>query len=109
REVLLALPEKRLIAKALATPEGDACTLGVVLLADARDRDEYDDALTTLSQIEEDEDSVDFAPKYMPRLVAWEIVAENDLTFEHATPEDRYIKMLKWVDERLAGKKLPTY
>ena len=37
----------------------------------------------------------------MPALVAWKVVEMNDLQFDHLTPEQRYKKMLAWVESKL--------
>jgi hypothetical protein len=38
----------------------------------------------------------------IPRLVAWRLVELNDMQLDRETPEERYEKVLKWVENRLA-------
>ncbi len=37
----------------------------------------------------------------MPRLVAWKVVALNDIMARDMTPEERYARVLAWVREQL--------
>ena len=95
---LLALPAKRLIAGELDDGE-DVCAIGalvrhrhVVLQADPEEMVEVGEECG------------------MPRLMAWKIVEVNDMQFDYHyigsqriafTPEERYAKMLAWVQKRL--------
>lgn len=122
---LLALPDKRLIAGLLRDKDGEVCGLGALalykgheLVADEpKDNDEYDEI--DLSY-EMEEFGVSLG---MPRLVAWKIVAKNDIDFAgqdlitlagpyrwpserptmwaDITPEQRYERMLRWVQRQL--------
>ena len=103
REALLAMPSKRLISHALAT-DGEVCAVGALLVARSP-IEEREAALRELEAI--DEDTEDYAATQgVLRLVAWAVVEENDMTLDYATPEERYERMLKWIDERLAGKSI---
>jgi hypothetical protein len=37
----------------------------------------------------------------VPRLVAWRLVELNDMDLDRETPEERYAKVLAWVEKRL--------
>lgn len=105
RESLLALPEKRLIANAIAR-DGEVCAIGAVLVHRQPDPLLQAYELAYLETIDDDEDTTEYAPMDFPQLVAWAIVSANDYTFSHLTPELRYEKMLAWVEARLAGKRI---
>lgn len=115
---LLALPEKRLIADKLEDDEGRVCAIGA--LAKAKGVTPKADP-----DYEMEEVGVELG---MPRMVAWKVVAENDVTLDKVwnvaegplapndypyqgglllirdvTPEERYEKMLAWVQEQLNG------
>lgn len=103
---LLALPDKRLIAGELDNGD-DCCAVGAL----ARTKETLIDS--------DDPEEVGIACG-MPRLVAWKTVEVNDIIlstkweppskeFPHGrsvnlTPEERYEKVLKWVQGCLSGK-----
>lgn len=123
-QALLALPEKKLIANKLQDAEGQVCALGALAKYKGRE-------LAVLGSDEEDEweDYDGFGQMEevgvelgVPRLVAWRIVALNDIeidghyedvagpplygyrlpgVFVAATPEERYEKVLAWVRNRI--------
>ena len=103
RESLLALPEQRLIANAIAR-DGEVCAIGAVLVHQQPDPLLRAYELAYLETIDEEEDTTEYAPMDFPRLVAWAVVEASDYTFDYLTPEQRYEKMLAWVEARLAGK-----
>jgi hypothetical protein len=92
RDALDAMPEKALIAYELVDAAGSFCTLGVI--GNARG--------LPLSEIDpEDSDQVAKLFGIAPAL-AKEIVFENDeTTWFDETPEKRWERMRKWVDEAL--------
>ena len=92
RDALDAMPEKALIAHDLVNSTGQFCTLGVIGNAHG----------VPLSEIDpEDSDQVADAFKIAPAL-AREIVFENDeATWYDETPEQRWERMRRWVDEAL--------
>lgn len=92
RAALLALPEKRLILKLLEDGEGGVCAIGAYAKHKALDLSKFD--------VESDTDEVGIAGG-MPALVAWKVVEMNDLQFDSVTPEQRYEKMLAWVEALL--------
>ena len=96
---LLALPVKRLIDGAVEH-DGDVCAIGALARAkgvDVEPEDEWSDP--------EDTDMVPIGEECgMPRLVAWEVVCQNDLHMEWLTPEQRYDSMLRWVRKQLEEK-----
>lgn len=119
---LLALPEKRLIHGALTNDEGDVCAIGAYARHKGVDLSKFDP--------EYESDDVGIAAG-MPRLVAWSVVALNDLqidgyyryaegpslepyrsysehrgvwTYFEYTPEERYEKVLAWVRGKLVGE-----
>jgi hypothetical protein len=99
RTALLALPEKRLILGALENADGDVCAIAAygkhkgLNLADFKADPEFSDE-------DEDSDDVGIAGG-MPRLVAWKVVAMNDIHLDRCTPEQRYERMLAWVESKI--------
>lgn len=116
---LLALPDKRLIAEKLIDSDGEVCALGALakykghalVAAKPEDEDEYD-------EIDLDGEMEEFGVELgVPRLVAWKIVERNDVVIDGhydystgprgvwvpATPEERYEKILAWVQRQLAA------
>lgn len=97
---LLALPEKRLIADELQTVAGEVCAIGALV--------KYCGIEKTQSDPEEMEDvGVELG---LPRLVAWKVVALNDVEiqghyeqgiYQPVTPEERYKRVLKWVQRQI--------
>lgn len=96
RAALLALPEKRLIHQDLEDGQGGVCAIG------AYGRHKGVD----LSKFERDYDTDEVGiAGGMPRLVAWKVVEMNDVQFNrYMTPEQRYEKMLAWVESKLAER-----
>lgn len=114
---LLALPEKRLIHGSLKDDEGGVCAIGCYAKHKGIDLSKFDP--------EDESDAVGVAAG-MPRLVAWTVVALNDMTLDTVwelahgplqrweasymggiplirkmTPEERYEKVLAWVRAQL--------
>lgn len=118
---LLALPEKRLIHGALEDKQGGVCAIACYAKHKGLDLSKFDP--------EYDSDEVGIAAG-MPRMVAWKVVALNDIEIEahyeycegpsrdprdyeyygghrgiwtrfEWTPEERYEKVLAWVREQL--------
>ena len=109
---LLALPEKRLIRDALTDDEGGVCAIACYAKHKGVDLSRFDP--------EDESDEVGIAAG-MPRLVAWKVVALNDIELDTVwevahgpiqrghgvykggiplvrdmTPEERYDAVLKW-------------
>ncbi len=96
REALLALPEKRLIHESLEDEEGGVCAIGAYGKRKGVDLSKFD--------VDSDTDEVGIAGG-MPRLVAWKVVEMNDMQFSSEfTPEQRYEKMLAWIESKLVTK-----
>ncbi len=104
---LLALPTKRLIHGRLTDDDGGVCAIGCYAKHKGVDLSQYDP---------EDETPAVGVAAGMPRLVAWEVVALNDIHFKTVweitspygreryrdmTPEERYEKVLAWVRAQL--------
>jgi hypothetical protein len=105
---LLALPEKRLIHGRLVDDEGGVCAVACYAKHKGVNLDHFDP--------EDESDEVGVAGG-MPRLVAWSVVAQNDIHLESKwepptkhhphgrsvdiTPEERYEKVLAWVRAQL--------
>ena len=114
---LLALPEKRLIHGALEDEAGGVCAIAAYAKHKGVDISQHD--------LEDESDEVGIQAG-MPRLVAWKVVAMNDLHFDTVwevaegpiqrghgqykggiplvrdmTPEERYEKMLAWVQSQI--------
>lgn len=92
RDALLALPEKRLIYGLLDDEEGGVCAIGAYARHKGVDLSRFDP--------EDESDEVGIAAG-MPSLVAWKVVEMNDVEFSHLTPEQRYEKMLAWVEREI--------
>ncbi len=117
KTALLALPEKRLIKDALTDEQGGMCAIACYGKHKGVDLSKFDD--------EDESDEVGIAGG-MPRLVAWKVVALNDITLDTVwevahgpverghgiykggialirdmTPEERYAAVLKWVNQQL--------
>jgi hypothetical protein len=101
-QALLALPSKRLIAHELEDAEGEVCAIGA--LAKYRKHAPHADPEWEMEQV-----GVELG---MPQMVAWRVVALNDVDIdfyydrkEHRcvsyTPEERYERVLaqvrKWL------------
>jgi hypothetical protein len=89
REALLALPEKRLIHGLLANEQGEVCAIGAYARHKGIDISKFDP--------EDYSDEVGIEAG-MPQMVAWTVVAQNDMDFDHMTPEARYEATLRWLD-----------
>lgn len=123
---LLALPEKRLIANKLQSPEGEVCALGALAKYKGREMAPAAENENDWDEFGQDEEMEEFGVSLgMPRLVAWKVVCLNDVELDgstlvihqgpyrwpaerpHAyvpvTPEVRYEKVLAWVRKQLTG------
>jgi hypothetical protein len=114
---LLALPEKRLIHGVLTDGDGGVCAIACYAKHKGVDVSTFDP--------EDESDEVGIAAG-MPRLVAWKVVALNDVELDtvwevahgplnrfeahyksgiplirEMTPEERYEKVLSWVRAQL--------
>ena len=86
-----AMPEKKLIAKKLIDEQGQCCTIGVV--CKARNID-----VSTLC----DDDPWQVSKAVgLSRVMAAEIAYMNDEWNCDSTPEERWHRMRKWVDEQI--------
>jgi hypothetical protein len=99
REALLKLPDKRLSQGSLVDEEGDVCAIGAYAKAKGLDLNQFDP--------EEETDAVGIEAG-MPPLVAWKVVEMNDVefashshSFSPISPEQRYSKMLAWVESQI--------
>ncbi len=92
---LLTLPEKRLIRDVLVDDDGGMCAVGCYAKHKGLDLAKFD------PECESDRVGIQAG---MPRLVAWKVVALNDIelgTPFDLTPEERYERVLAWVREQL--------
>lgn len=98
---LVALPEKRLIHGLLTDDEGGVCAIGCYAKHKGLDLSKFDP--------EYDSDEVGIKAG-MPRLVAWKVVALNDVELDtvwedgcsrRMTPEERYERTLTWVRNQI--------
>jgi hypothetical protein len=86
-----AMPDKKLITEELVADDGACCTLGVVCKARgiaAKKLDEYDP--------ENVGNALGIA-----RAMAAEVAYENDEHHKPETPEERWVRMRKWVADNL--------
>ena len=118
---LVAMPVKRLIKDTLVTADGDVCAVGAYARHKGLDLSTFDP---------EDETDQVGVQAGMPPLVAWEVVALNDIHLDTVweiaagplgrheatykggiprirdmTPEERYERVLAWVRQRLQEPK----
>lgn len=92
RDALDAMPVKRLIVNELVAPGGDCCALGAV----AQKRD-----LDTDKMFADDPGSLSDVFGIAQSMAA-EIMYENDECGRgNETPEERWVRMRKWVDEQI--------
>lgn len=92
-DALKALPNKRLIARELESNEGEVCALGAVARTRGLDIKGIDP-----------EDGETVAEKFgIARALAQEIVFENDedYSWNQCTPEERYSRMVSWIEQNL--------
>jgi hypothetical protein len=108
RDALLALETKRLEAGIFAEPSNDGprvCGLGAWALAKCGG--DAEKAHVMVPRDADDLDTYDALKRHgWPRLVVMEAVYVNDeggYFYRHETPEQRYSRVLKWVNEQLAG------
>jgi len=112
-KALLALPKKRLIAGELENAQGEVCAVGALK--------KYRGTTETQASPTYDMEGVG-RELGMPRLVAWKVVAVNDIEIDGSyvdaegptrygsalrqfipvTPEERYGQMLAWVQSQIA-------
>ena len=93
RDALLELPDKRLIHGLLTDEDGGVCAVGAYAKAKGLDLQTFDP--------EGETDEVGIVAG-MPKLVAWKVVEMNDMELHSGfTPEERYVKMLAWVEHQL--------
>lgn len=104
---LLALPEKRLIANKLQDRQGEVCALGALAkyknhemaVAETTEDDEWDDEWDYDIDGSMEEFGVSLG---MPRMVAWKVVALNDIELEGLSPESRYERVLAWTQRQIS-------
>jgi len=112
---LLALPEKRLITDELENARGDVCAIGALVRFKGKENPMIGDSFggaednLTINADEIERATIDLAQELgVPRLVALAVVRENDEDHYYypatITPEQRYERMLKWVQQALSGK-----
>lgn len=94
REMLAAmdaLPEKRLIANELKITDGEVCAIGAV----ARVRG------TDVSEIDPEDHETVAARFGIAHAMACEIMYMNDEYWRTETPEARFARMRKWIEEQI--------
>jgi hypothetical protein len=97
RAALLSLPEKRLIHGVLESEDGEVCAIAAYGKRKGLDLSKFD--------LDYDSDEVGIAGG-MPKLVAWKVVEMNDEELHKGyTPEQRYEKMLAWIESKLEAPK----
>jgi hypothetical protein len=95
RQALIALPEKRLIHDLLVDEDGEVCAIGAYAKYKGLDLQKFDPEDAT------DEVGIEAG---MPALAAWKVVEMNDMELHSGfSPEERYTKILAWVDGQLLG------
>lgn len=84
-----AMPEKRLIAGDLVTESGETCAIGVICKARGLD----------VSRVDVENNTAVGKLVNIAESMAAEIAFENDERMANESPEQRWIRMRKWVDE----------
>ena len=116
REALLALPEKRLIEGEFCRPKTDeatepsdfeVCAVGAFAwwqkVKAGTDPVAAFEALPSLDEYSPFETAWAGRDAGAPAILAWEMASANDETFHGLSPEERYAKLLAWIEERLAA------
>lgn len=127
KAALEALPEKRLIERALCTvggvekrpeianleqPEG-VCAVGAYVwwqkVKQGKDPLQAFEELDTLPDEDGDIwDTVEAGKSAgLTRVLAWELAYTNDETYGGLTPEERYARFVGWIDQQLARPPAP--
>jgi hypothetical protein len=86
-----AMPDKVLIANELISAEGDCCTIGVVCKARGLD----------VRKVDVDSPEDVGALVGIAKQLAAEIEYENDEGWYNETPQERWVRMRKWVDSQI--------
>lgn len=90
-----AMPVKRLVTGDIVNEDGECCAIGSVALARKMD-------VATIDESDPDEVAAAFG---VARAMVQEIAYENDERelggYQPETPEQRWTRMRKWVDEKL--------
>ena len=108
-QALLAMPDKRIHRDVLVQPSGEVCAIGALRVeqkvCEGLSRSE---AVAVLAEIDPDYTEEVGVEAGMPTLVAWSVAVENDLDpwrmekrSSDWTPEERYQRMLRWVQVQL--------
>lgn len=97
RDELLRMNVKRLIGNDLAV-DGEVCAVGALLKA----RGVPQDRLESFDDLYQTTDDIAVREGRVPKLVAWKLVELNDMDLVSCTPEERYAKVLAWVEYRLS-------
>jgi len=94
-EALDGMSEKKLISDELVNKKGEVCAIGSFCKAKGIDMDSID---------YEDPEMVGRAVGISQSMAA-EIEYENDDQYSSETPEQRWVRMRKWVDDNLKSSK----
>lgn len=114
RDALLALPEKRLIETRLADGEGNVCALGALAVQRRVEAGEPRSAVLSelAEKVVEDDWGLDGWEAEqltleearacgVKRPMAVTVAYENDFGPSRETPEERYARVLAWVEKRI--------
>lgn len=86
-----AMPEKRLIDGDLITESGEMCTLGVICKVRGLD----------VSRVNVEDNTAVGKLVNIAQSMAAEIAYENDERMDNESPEQRWIRMRKWVGQNM--------
>lgn len=109
RQALLELPKRRLIGGAFKC-DGEVCALGAVAKKRKMDFEDlgklFVDADTGFEQTPDPEE---VGKRFqITKTLAWEIMYWNDEWAYYKSPEDRFERVLRWVEDNLTGGKNGT-
>lgn len=115
RDAMLALPEPKLISGRLATEDGHMCAVGVLAVHRRVSKGERrEEVMRELAQlITVDEDGYDYdgdgdlktaesgVKVGLTFALAWQLGSVNDSYVRDETDEQRYERVMRWIDEQL--------
>jgi len=113
-EALLALPQRRLIAGNISTPQGEVCAIGAYAKAKGvnlnRESASLDDETLVGWEGSESETAELGESLGMTYTLAWEIGSKNDEEFaaHRYTPEKRWEAMYRWAVSQVDKWNLPA-
>ena len=102
---LTGMPVKKLGYDILVEPSGEVCAIGAQMVQEAMDGGmTREKAVAHCAEADEYETQEAGERLGMPKLVAWAVAVEND-DCRTEKPEERYTRILAWVQSEIAHSK----